>query len=173
MISLVVAMAQDRVIGKNNGMPWHLPADLKHFKKITLGKPIIMGRKTFESIGRALPNRRNIVVSRNPDYAAPGCEMAQSLDEALALFSDQDEIFVIGGAQLFQDALPLASRLYLTFIDLTVEGDTFFPAWNPDEWTEVSRESFPADADNAYDLEFVSLVRSRDCLLSLLSSRDS
>lgn len=157
MISLVVAMAHNRVIGKSNAMPWHLPADLKHFKKITSGKPVVMGRKTFESIGKALPNRRNIVISRNADYIAPGCELVNSLSSALSLVADQPEVCIIGGAQIFQEALPMADRLYLTFIDLDVEGDTFFPQWDPTQWKEISRETLPADAQNAYSLEFVTL----------------
>lgn len=161
MISFVVAMAHHRVMGKNNAMPWHLPADLKHFKKITTGKPVIMGRKTFESIGKALPNRRNIVITRNAEYIAPGCDVVDSLQSALALVSDQDEICIIGGAQIFQEALPMADRLYLTFIDLEVDGDTFFPAWNPAEWKEVSREVFSPDSNNAYALEFVVLDRNQ------------
>lgn len=161
MISLIVAMAHDRVIGKNNAMPWHLPADLKHFRTITTGKPVIMGRKTFESIGKALPNRRNIVISRNPDYIAHGCEVVTSLHEAIAKVAHEHEICIIGGAQIFQESLPLADRLYLTFIDLTVDGDTFFPSWVQSEWRELSRESAPPDAQNAYPLTFVTLDRSR------------
>jgi dihydrofolate reductase len=160
MISLVVAMAHDRVIGKDNGMPWHLPADLKHFKKITTGKPVIMGRKTFESIGQALPKRRNIVVTRNTEYQAQDCEVASSLEAALALVADEKEICIIGGAQLFQEALPMADRLYLTFIDLTVEGDTFFPSWNSAQWQEISRESLPIGEGNDSLLEFVVLERA-------------
>lgn len=160
MISIIVAMADNRVIGKDNAMPWHLPADLKHFKKITTGKPIIMGRKTFESIGQALPNRRNIVITRNSDYIAQGCDVVSSLEAALQLVSDQPEICIIGGAQIFQEALPLAQRLYLTFIDLNVEGDTFFPDWQPAQWDEISREVFPADALNAHGLTFITLERA-------------
>jgi dihydrofolate reductase len=159
MISIIVAMAHDRVIGKNNGMPWHLPADLKHFKKITTGKPVIMGRKTFESIGKALPNRRNLVVSRNADYEAPGAEVVPSLDAALSEVADQAEVFVIGGAQLFEQALPLAQRMVLTLIDLTVDGDTFFPEWDPSQWHEVSRETREPDDQNPYRMEFIGLIR--------------
>lgn len=159
MISLIVAMAHNRVIGKNNGMPWHLPADLKHFKKITSGKPVIMGRKTFESIGKALPNRRNIVISRNAAYQAPDCEVVTSLSAALALVADANEICIIGGAQIFQEALPMADRLYLTFIDLKIEGDTFFPEWNHIHWRELFHDTHPADQQNPYALTFVTLER--------------
>jgi dihydrofolate reductase len=160
MISLIVAMAHNRVIGKDNGMPWHLPADLKHFKAVTLGKPVIMGRKTFESIGKALPKRRNLVVSRNPDYQAPGCEVIHSLEAALALVKDVPEVCIIGGAQLFEEALPQADRLYLTFIDLHVEGDTFFPDWNTIHWKEIAREFLPIGVENNCILEFLTLDRA-------------
>jgi dihydrofolate reductase len=159
IISLIVAMAHNRVIGKDNGMPWHLPADLKHFKQITTGKPVIMGRKTFESIGKALPNRRNIVVSRNAEYQAAGCEVVTSLEAALALVKDAPEICIIGGAQLFEQALPMADRLYMTFIDLQVEGDTFFPDWKNLHWHETEREFLAIGEGNSCILEFVTLDR--------------
>jgi dihydrofolate reductase len=159
MISLIVAMAEGRVIGMNNAMPWHLPADLKHFKAITSGKPVIMGRKTFESIGKALPNRHNIVISRNSSYDAPGCDVVGSLAEAINLVEHAQEICIIGGAQIFTEALPLADRLYLTFIDLTVEGDTFFPDWQAEQWTESAREQHSPDSQNAHGLTFITLDR--------------
>jgi dihydrofolate reductase len=159
MISLIVAMAHDRVIGKDNGMPWHLPADLKHFKAITSGHPVIMGRKTFESIGKALPNRRNIVVSRHAEYIAPGAEVVGSLESALNLVHDHKEIFVIGGAQLFTQALPLAEKMYLTYIDLHVEGDTFFPEWDHAQWQETSREFFNMTPEFPHTYAFVDYER--------------
>lgn len=130
MISLIVAHDEQHVIGKDNAMPWHLPGDLQYFKAQTMGKPVIMGRKTFESIGRPLPGRRNIVISRNADYAAEGIEVVSSLQQALALTKDAPEQMVIGGQQIFTEALPLAQRLYITHIDTTFEGDTYFPQYS-------------------------------------------
>lgn len=129
MISLIVAHDAGRVIGKDNAMPWHLPGDLQYFKQQTMGKPVIMGRKTFESIGRPLPGRRNIVITRNEAYVVEGIEVVHSLQEALALAADAPEKMVIGGEQIFTEALPLAERLYITHINATFEGDTFFPAY--------------------------------------------
>jgi dihydrofolate reductase len=155
IISLIAAMANGRVIGKDNQMPWHLPADLKHFKAVTLGKPVIMGRKTFESIGRPLPGRQNIIISRNKHYQADGCNVVSSLDDALNLVANVEEVMIIGGGFLYQQTLPLANKLYLTFIDLSVEGDTEFPAFEHLALVEVSREKFKADEKNPYDYEFV------------------
>ncbi len=136
LISLIVAHDKNRVIGLNNKMPWHLPGDLQYFKEQTMGKPMIMGRKTFESIGRPLPGRRNIVITRNADYTAKGIEVVHSLEDALALVKDEPEIMIIGGEQIFREALPLADRLYVTEIHHTFEGDTYFPAY--EEWQRVS-----------------------------------
>ena len=136
MISLIVALDKNRVIGLNNSMPWHLPGELQYFKEMTMGKPIIMGRKTFESIGRPLPGRRNIVISRNPEYDAEGIELALSLDEAIKIAGDVEEIMIIGGQQIFTESLPLADRLYITEIDHEFEGDTFFPSY--EGWQKVS-----------------------------------
>jgi len=160
VISLIAAMAHKRVIGADNQMPWHLPADLKHFKQLTLGKPVIMGRKTHETVGKALPGRRNIVVSRQADLVLPdGCELVASLDEALELVADAPEIMVIGGAQIYKLAMPKAQRMYLTFIDLNVEGDMFFPAWNESLWFEGKRERHSADDKNPHHYEFVTLEK--------------
>lgn len=134
MISLIVAHDVNRVIGLNNEMPWHLPGDLAYFKKMTMGKPIIMGRNTFESIGRPLPGRRNIVITRNKAYSAEGIEVVHSLEEALTLVQAEPEIMIIGGQQIFTEALPMADRLYITKIDHSFEGDTFFPAY--EGWAE-------------------------------------
>lgn len=134
MISLIVAHDKNHVIGLNNEMPWHLPGDLAYFKRVTMGKPIIMGRNTFESIGRVLPGRRNIVITRNERYEAVGADVVHSLEEALALVKDQPEIMIIGGQQIFTEALPLAERLYITKIDHEFEGDTYFPMYNG--WVE-------------------------------------
>lgn len=138
MISLIVAHDKNRVIGYENKMPWHLPGDLQYFKKVTMGKPVIMGRKTFESIGRPLPGRRNIIITRNPDYSAEGIEVVGSVDEALALVSDVEEIMIIGGEQIFTQCLPLADRLYITIIHHEFEGDTYFPTY--EGWHLVSSE---------------------------------
>lgn len=159
-VSLLVAAAENGVIGKDGAMPWHLPADLALFKRITMGKPIVMGRRTFEAIGRALPGRRNIVVTRNAEFEAPGAENAVSLEAALAIASDAEEVMVIGGGEVYRAALPLADRIYLTRIHARIEGDTFFPEPNAAEWREVSRESRAADEKNACALSFVILERS-------------
>ena len=140
VISLVAAMARNRVIGAGNRLPWHLPEDLKHFKRLTMGAPVIMGRKTHESIGKALPGRRNIVVTRRRGAHWDGCEAASSLDAALALAGDAPEAFVIGGAELYRLALPRADRLYLTLLDAAYAGDTLFPEFDPADWRESARE---------------------------------
>jgi len=158
IISLVAAMAKNRVIGKDNGMPWHLPADLKHFKAVTLGKPIIMGRKTYESIGRPLPGRQNIVISRNPDYQASGCDTVTSIESAIDLVADVEEVMIIGGGFLYSQVLPQANKLYLTFIDSEIDGDTQFPEYEHLSLTEIKRESFKADERNPYDLDFVDFL---------------
>ena len=138
-IGLIAALDRRRAIGRGNALPWHLPDDFKHFKALTLGKPILMGRKTAQSLGRALPGRLNVVVSRTPDYAAPGAVLAGSLADALDKAGNEGEIFVIGGADLYRQALPLAGRLYLTEIAADFDGDARFPEIDPDEWPEVSR----------------------------------
>lgn len=160
-ISMIAAMAHDRVIGKDNQMPWHLPADLAHFKRVTLGKPVLMGRKTFESIGRPLPGRRNLVISRNPDYQAEGIEVVGSVEAALALLagSSVEELMVIGGGHLYAEMLPSADCLYLTRIDLTVEGDTRFPAFDDGQWQRVDCESHPADEKNPHPYSFETWQR--------------
>lgn len=155
MISLIVAMDNNRVIGYENKLPWHLPADLAYFKRITMGHPIIMGRKTFESIGRPLPGRENIVVTRNPDYKAEGCTVVHSVSELLERFAAvPEEVFVIGGAELFKDALRVSTRLYLTHIKDTFVGDTWFPEIREEEWTLVSKECGIQDENNPYEYYF-------------------
>ncbi len=160
-VNLIVAMAKNRVIGVDNKMPWHLPADFAWFKRHTLGHPVVMGRKTFESIGKPLPGRRNLVVSRNPDWHAMGCDVFNSLDAALASASAAAEIFVIGGASLYVAALQTADRLYVTEVDATLEGDTYFPALDGMQWHEISREHRDADEKNAYAMDFVVLDRDK------------
>lgn len=155
-ISIIAAMAENRVIGLSNKMPWHLPADLKHFKALTVGKSIIMGRNTFESIGKALPQRRNIVVTRNPDYQAEGCDIAHSLDDALTLCANEAEIMIIGGAQLYQQCLPIATRMYLTIIHHRFEGDTYFPEFDKNHWQVAHHEKHDPDTKNPYNYTFLT-----------------
>lgn len=162
IISLIAAMAHDRVIGFQGDMPWHLSADLKHFKKITMGKPLIMGRRTFDSIGHALPGRLNIVVTRQADFVAKDCVVVNSLPDALQAAGDVDEVIVMGGGELYRQAFALASRLYLTFIDHKTLGDTFFPEWDETAWQEVSRESHQKDDKNPYDYAFVTLEKLKN-----------
>lgn len=157
-LTLVAAMARNGGIGWQGGMPWHLPAELRHFKKTTLGKPVVMGRKTFESIGRALPGRQNIVVSRNAQLHAEGCDVATSLVEAIEL-AEGLELMVIGGGELYRQAMPLASRLVLTTIDIEPECDTWFPAWDATDWLLVSSEQVPAGPDNAHAFEVAEWQR--------------
>jgi dihydrofolate reductase len=159
LINAIVAMAENRVIGNQNTLPWHLPADLVYFKKITSGKPIIMGRKTYLSIGRPLPNRRNIVISRDLNFIAAGCEAFHSIDEALMALKDYDEVFVIGGAQLFETCWDKIDRLYLTLIHADIAGDVFFPAIDYSKWKQISCENHQADEKNTYDYSFIVLSR--------------
>lgn len=165
ILSMIVATADNNVIGKDNDMPWHLPTDLAYFKKVTLGKPIIMGRKTFESIGRPLPGRRNIVISRDENYSpigkgAAGIDTVTSVEQALALVDGSngneavDEIMVIGGGAIYAHCLPKADRLYVTKIDATIAGDTQFPDYDDGSWQEVSSELRKADEKNKYQLNF-------------------
>ena len=160
MISLMWAMDNNHVIGNNNQLPWHLPEDLKFFKRTTMGHPIAMGRKTWDSIGRPLPGRENIVITRNPEFLCEGCTVLNSV-EALLEFSQQnaDEIFVIGGAEIFKLILPYADKLYLTRIYDEFKGDTFFPELNMEEWSLLSREQGIKDEKNPYDYEFMIYER--------------
>ncbi len=162
-ISMIAAVAHHRVIGKNQKMPWHLPADLAFFKKTTLGSPILMGRKTYESIGRPLPGRLNLVVTRNPDLKIAGCEVVTSLEQAVFMAQEKSsaskEIFIIGGSHLYKSFLEKADRLYLTMIDAEIEGDTFFPDYTQYNWKEVERIEHQADAKNIYPYSFVTLER--------------
>jgi len=158
LLNLIVAVAHNNVIGMAGKMPWHLPAELAYFKRITMGHPIVMGRKTFDSIGRPLPGRRNIVVTANAAWHHEGVEVAGSIEEALSML-EGSSAFVIGGATLYAAALPVADRVYLTAIDATVDGDTFFPELAPETWREVSRERREQDEKNAYDVDFVVFER--------------
>lgn len=155
-------MANNRVIGKDNDMPWHMPADLAHFKKVTLGKPVIMGRRTFDSIGRALPGRKNIVITRNQDWQHEGVEVVSSPEQALNELADVDEVMIIGGGNIYKQFLEHADKLYLTFIDLDVEGDTQFPDWSvAGQWQQVEIEKYQADERNIHPYQFVILEKQK------------
>ncbi|GAL13962.1 dihydrofolate reductase [Vibrio astriarenae] len=160
IISMIAAMADDRIIGKDNQMPWHLPADFAWFKRCTLGKPIVMGRKTYDSIGRPLPGRLNIVITRDTELQIEGVTVVQSVEQAIEVAGDVEELMIIGGGSIYQACLPMASRLYLTFIKADVDGDTRFPQWD-DGFKRVSQESYSADEKNAYDMDFVVLEKAQ------------
>ena len=158
-LSLIVAMATNRTIGINNQMPWHLSADLKKFKKITMGHPIIMGRKTFESIGRPLPGRQNIIISRDPHYQQQGCSVFNDIDSALQSCAESDEVFVIGGATLYEATLARADRLYITEIQQAFDGDTWFPEIKQEQWREVAREDIMDDSSIDFNYSFIVYER--------------
>ena len=159
IITLIAARARNGVIGRNNRMPWKIAGEQAYFKRKTMGQPIVMGRKTWESIGRPLPGRRNIVVTRNRAYAAKGAEVVGSLDDALSLVAGADEIFVIGGAQLYAEAMPRASRLFITEIDADFDGDTFMPPPDRAQWRETAREDHPSAGDRPFGYSFVVYER--------------
>lgn len=152
-------MAEDRVIGAGGRLPWHLPADLRHFRALTLGKPIVMGRRTFESIGHPLPGRTNIVVTRDPEMRRAGISIAHGLEAALAMARPLGEVMVIGGAAIYARALPLCKRIYVTEIHAKLSGDTWFPDYDRDEWRECARTDHPPDPANRYSYSFVVLER--------------
>lgn len=152
-------MDENRLIGNDNQLPWHLPADLAFFKRTTLGKPILMGRKTFQSIGRALPGRRNIVISRDAEFVATGCELAGSIDAALAIARDSEEVMLIGGASLYEQTLERADTLYITRIQHAFEGDTWFPEFDESSWIIADMTEHAADDSNPYPIAFVKYVR--------------
>ena len=158
-IVLIAALGRRGELGRNNELLWRLPADLAHFKARTLGRPIVMGRKTYASIGRPLPGRRNIVISRNPTFTAPGCELAESPEAALRLAADTEELMVIGGAAIYTAFLPLADTLELTEVDGEFEADAFFPDIDRNAWQEIASDAHPADARNPYAYRYVTLVR--------------
>jgi dihydrofolate reductase len=161
-LSIIVAMGSNRVIGNRNALPWHLPADLAHFKAITMGKPILMGRRTHESIGRPLPGRENIVITRNRDYTAAGCTVVHSLEEAVQAAAGHHEIMIIGGAELYRQALPQVDVLYLTRVEGEFAGDAFFPELDDRQWREVERSEHAPDARNPHCYSFITLERMRD-----------
>jgi dihydrofolate reductase len=152
-------MDRNRVIGRENNLPWHLPADLKWFKKNTLGKTIVMGRKTFESIGRPLPGRTNIVLSRDKNYVAEGCVVVHAIEKAFQVVDSEDEIMIIGGAQLFKQLISRANRLYLTRIDADFDGDSYFPSLESGEWRVVWRDEVTSSESNPYSLQFMIVDR--------------
>jgi dihydrofolate reductase len=159
IISLIAAVARNRVIGKRGSLPWYLPADLKHFQEVTKGKSIIMGRKTYESIGKPLPDRRNIVLTRDRFYKQGGCIVVHSLADALEAAGRSDEVMVIGGEEIYHEFLPFADRMYLTLIDAGFLGDAFFPEFDKSEWEEKSRQDFQPDEENPLPYSFVVLER--------------
>ena len=163
MLSLIVAMDQNQLIGQGNELPWHIPADLKHFKTMTLGKPVIMGRKTFESIesrlGKPLPGRENIVLTRNESFHYDGVKSFQTLDDAIDACASEPEVVVIGGAEIFKLAFPKAKRFYLTRIDHAFDGDIHFPQWDESEWALISEKAAVADNENAYACRYQVLER--------------
>ena len=180
-ISVIVAMARNRVIGRDNSLIWHLPADLRHFRETTMGQPVIMGRKTYESVGKPLPGRTNIIVTRRKGYSAEGCLVAGSLEAAIRMAESSgsstgsssgkdpdkrnepgpgNEIFIAGGGEIYRDAIPLAGRMYITVIDEDFEGDTFFPAFDEDKWQIAGREHYPADERNPHSMTFITWERN-------------
>ncbi len=160
IISLIAAMDKNRLIGAGNALPWHLPADFRHFKEVTMNKPIIMGRKTFESIGKALPGRKNIVISRL-GFNAQGISVANSIDAALKLADDAEEVMIIGGGSFYEQIIDRADRLYLTLVDAECEGDAWFPAFDKTQWYVIQQQSVKADDKNNYDFEIVTYERIR------------
>lgn len=160
LVSFIVAVADNGVMGRDNALPWRLSADLKRFKALTMGKPMLMGRRTFDSIGKALPGRTNIVLTRSPDWQAPGVVVVRSVDEALEHAKDVPELAVIGGAEIFRLTLPLADRIHLTQVHANIPGDTVFPALDPRAWREVSRETFGVDEKNEYPTTYIVLERA-------------
>lgn len=161
MISIIVAVAENGVIGGRNALLWHISEDLRHFKALTSGHPVVMGRKTYESLGRPLPDRRNVVVTRQP-LVIPGCEVVHALDEAYALFCADEEVFVIGGAEIYAQAMPAADRLYLTRVMHPYRGDTRFPEWDAEAWRLTSSESFPCGREYPWPFAFETWERRRN-----------
>jgi len=159
IISMIVATAEGRVIGSNGSIPWHLPADFAYFKETTMGCPIIMGRKTYDSIGKPLPGRQNIVLTRSSDVVIDGCDVVSNLDEAFALVNQEKEVFVIGGQHLYEQALPQVHRLYITHVQANLEGDTYFPDYSSYSWNQVRFDEFAADEKNAYPYSFELLEK--------------
>ena len=161
-IAIISAMARNRIIGIENRLPWNLPADMRHFRTLTMGHHLIMGRKTYESIGKPLPGRTTVIVTRNKDFAAPGCIVVNSIEAAISACQGDNEAFIIGGAELYKQALDFADRIYLTKIDAIFEGDAYFPEFESASWKEIDQETFPPDADNPYAYRFVVYDKKMD-----------
>lgn len=159
IISFIVAMDENRLIGANRCLPWYLPADLKYFRRMTMGKPMLMGRSTHEAIGRPLPGRHNIVMTHNPDYKAPGCTVVHTVEAGLQAAGEAEEVMVIGGASLYQQLLPQTRRIYLTLVRGHFQGDTWFPAFDPGAWVEIWRKDYDPDPQNPYPYSFIRLER--------------
>lgn len=160
IISLIAAMGENRVIGKNNTLPWDMPSDMQRFRTLTRDKPVIMGRATHISIGRPLPHRTNIVLTRQPDFLTKGCVVVHSVHDALAAARDAKEVMIIGGGSIYEQFLPLAHRMYLTIIHAPFEGDAFFPDYDVRIWKEIERTDFPADDQNPHPYTFITLGRT-------------
>ena len=158
-ISIIVAASTNNVIGNSGGLPWRLPEDLKRFKQITMGKPMIMGRATWDSIGRPLPGRQNIIVTRQSGFAAEGCDVANSPDQALEMAGDVAEVMIIGGGKIYDQFLTRTDRIYLTRINAEIEGDTFFPALNRADWKEIEREEYPASPEREHAFAIITLEK--------------
>jgi dihydrofolate reductase len=158
IVTIVVAIAENNAIGKNNQLLWYLPADLKHFKNITTGHTVIMGRKTYESVGKPLPNRRNIIITRQ-DITIEGCEVVKSIEDALALCADEEEVFIIGGAEIYRQSMRLTNRIYLTVVHQKFDADSFFPEIHYEEWMETEQEDHEPDEKNKLPYSFITLER--------------
>jgi dihydrofolate reductase len=161
IISIIAAMGKNKVIGIKNTLPWKLPADMEHFKQLTMGKPVIMGRKTFESLSNPLPGRKNIVITHLPDYKAEGCIVVHSAEEALKEAENHEEVMIAGGATIYKEFLPKADKMYLTLIDADFKGDAYFPQYKIEEWGETAYEEHERDKDNPYNYVFLVLERKR------------
>jgi len=161
IISIIVAIGNNRVIGIKNALPWNLPADMEHFRQKTWGKPVIMGQKTFESIGKPLAGRTNIIITLDKNYKAPECIIVHSIEECLEAAKEFEEVMIIGGASIYKQFLPLANRMYLTLVYGDFDGDFYFPEWDSNEWQEVERIEREADKNNQYRLSFVTLERKK------------
>jgi dihydrofolate reductase len=159
-ISIIVALSENNVVGVKNQLPWKLSADLKRVKALTMGHHIIMGRKTYESIGKPLPGRTNVIITRNKDFKAEGCVIARSLEHALEISKDDSEVFIFGGGEIFRDAMNLASKIYMTRVHTSIKGDTHFPEVKPFDWRIIHLEEFKADEKNEYDYSFMTLVKA-------------
>jgi dihydrofolate reductase len=160
-LAIIVATDEQGLIGKDNDLPWKLSADLQYFRKVTMGKPIIMGRRTHESIGRPLPGRQNIIITSDKAYQAEGCTVINSMSQAIEACENAQEVMIMGGASLYQQWLPTADKIYLTQVHALLEGDTWFPDWNKAQWHEVSKEAHPADEKNEYPYSFIVYERKK------------